>query len=180
MNTTEHKPIFHEVQRFRQVWLWVLLIGSTLSVMGIFGYGMYQQLYLNRPFGDQPMSNTTLILVSVLAVGAVGASLAGFILFYIMELRVTVNEKVLVIRFFPFIRRTIPLEDILKQEVYSENAMRCGIEYSLGRGWRYSAGGGHGVQLELAGGKKIAIGTQRPQELEHSIRKAKMNKRTEA
>ena len=52
--------LFTERQRFKQWWLWLILLG----VNGLFLYGTIQQLCLGKEFGDKPMSNLGLLLVS--------------------------------------------------------------------------------------------------------------------
>ena len=48
-----------------------------------------------------------------------------------------------------------------------------GIRYTMGRGWAYNVSGNQGVQLELASGKRILIGSQRAEELARAIGEAK-------
>ena len=48
----ETNLVFREVQRFRQVWLWVLLISIAAIELATFGYGIIQQIILGKPFGD--------------------------------------------------------------------------------------------------------------------------------
>jgi hypothetical protein len=43
----------------------------------------------------------------------------------------------------------------------------------LGKGWAYNVRGNRGVQLELANGKRILIGSQRAEELAGAIGEAK-------
>ena len=52
------KEVFHEEQKFRQWFVWILLIGITLIPL----VGLYQQLILKKPFGNNPMSDNGLIL----------------------------------------------------------------------------------------------------------------------
>ncbi len=51
---------FREVQKFRQKWLWALLLGLLL----LFGWGLYQQLVLGRPWGNHPKSDQGLLIAS--------------------------------------------------------------------------------------------------------------------
>ena len=46
----ERGSLFHEVQHFRQLWLWALLLAiAALSI-----WGTVQQLLLGIPFGNNP------------------------------------------------------------------------------------------------------------------------------
>ena len=57
--------VFREVQRFSQPWLWgLILLPTCLGCIGLFGWGMVQQLVLGRPWGDRPMSDVALLVVS--------------------------------------------------------------------------------------------------------------------
>ncbi|MCL0079845.1 hypothetical protein M1O18_02960 [Dehalococcoidia bacterium] len=46
--------IFQEVQKFRQWWLWLILLPSCMLLVGLFGYGMIEQLIFGQPWGDDP------------------------------------------------------------------------------------------------------------------------------
>ena len=49
-----------------------------------------------------------------------------------------------------------------------------GIRYSpFGKGWAYNVRGNQGVQLELANGQRILVGSQRADELARAIGQAK-------
>lgn len=49
---------FEEEQRFRQPWIWAILLLSLVVPLIVFGYAFIQQLILNEPFGDKPASDT--------------------------------------------------------------------------------------------------------------------------
>ncbi len=49
--------LYREVQHFRQVLLWVLL----LCIAGAAIYAMVEQLVLGKPFGDNPASDAVLM-----------------------------------------------------------------------------------------------------------------------
>ena len=53
---------FTETQRFTQWWLWVILIVFLFIPI----YGMYKQMLLGEPFGDNLTSNIGLIVLGVL------------------------------------------------------------------------------------------------------------------
>ena len=52
------QPIFREVQRFRQPWIWLIVLG----VAGLMWYAFFTQLFLQRPFGTNPMPDFWLII----------------------------------------------------------------------------------------------------------------------
>ena len=156
--------LYSEVQHFRQVWLWLLL----LSIAGVAIYGMVQQLILGKPFGNNPAPDTVLIIVVVIF---------GFgfpIFFYFMNLTVEVRSDGLYYRFFPFHLsfHRIPREDLRTYEVRTYSALReyggWGIRWGP-KGKAYNVSGNRGVQLELSNGKRILIGSQRPEELAEAL-----------
>ena len=60
--------VFTEVQRFRQLWLWALVLAVSLLLLGLFGYGMVKQLVLGQLWGSNPMSDPALLIVGPLTV----------------------------------------------------------------------------------------------------------------
>ena len=50
MSRVDVDPLYREVQYFRQTWLWILLLSISLITI----WGMVQQLFLGKPFGNNP------------------------------------------------------------------------------------------------------------------------------
>ena len=159
--------LFRETQHFRQVWLWALLLSISLLMI----YSMVQQLILGKPFGNNPASDPVLVVIGII----VGL---GFpIFFYFLNLTTEVRNDGLYYRFSPFhlsFRRIAP-EDLVKYEARTYSPIReyggWGIRYGRG-GMAYNVTGNRGVQLELASGKRILFGSQRPQEFTEAISRA--------
>jgi hypothetical protein len=141
----------------------------------ILGYGIYKQIILGRPWGDRPMSDRELILISIL--GSVLA--AGLLwLFYHMKLVVRVSKGYLHLRFFPFVHKNIPLREIAHWEARIYHPIReyggWGIRYAGKRkGWAYNVSGNFGVQLDLKNGERLLIGSQRADQLASALERAK-------
>ncbi len=148
---------FSEVQKFRQWWLWVLLVGVLLVPVCI-------TLFAN---GAHPTHvNPTDIII-----GAAGPILV-IILFWIMQLRTKIDEHGVYYRFFPihFQVLVITWEEVEKAYVRQYSPILdyggWGIRLGLGgKGKAYNVSGNMGLQLELKTGKKILIGSQQPNEL---------------
>ncbi|MCL0060512.1 DUF6141 family protein [Dehalococcoidia bacterium] len=163
--------IFQEVQKFRQWWLWLILLPSCMLLVGLFGYGMIEQLVFGQPWGDDPMSDTVLLIVGGFFI-ALGAGLIW--LFYTAKLITEVRSDGLYIRLFPlhfsFLR--IPLENLKRYEVRTYSPIKeCrgwGIR-SYRSGKAYNVSGNRGVALEFLDGRPILIGSQRPEELAKAI-----------
>jgi hypothetical protein len=91
-----------------------------------------------------------------------------------MELEVRVEPDALYVRFPPFVRRKIPYADIRSAEArqYSPLGEYGGWGIRYGRsGKAYNVSGNEGVQLELASGERLLIGSRRAAELADAIRR---------
>ncbi len=139
--------VFREVQRFRQAWVWVLLLLVLLALIvpvigGILG----------------PL----LSLVMVLA----GSGLIW--LFFVMRLVTEVRADGIYLGFFPFSSQKILYETIVGHRVREYRPIReyggWGICFNRS-GRAYTVSGNLGVQLELSNGKGLLIGTQDPDKL---------------
>jgi hypothetical protein len=78
------------------------------------------------------------------------------------------------IRFRPFVHREIRFQDIRRCAARTYRPIReyggWGIRAGR-RGTAYNVSGNRGVQLELANGKPVLIGSQRAEELAQAIQK---------
>ena len=136
--------LFKEKQRFRQWWFWIFII--PLGALPLFG--IYNQLILGEPWGDNPMSDFGLIVFSIFIYGTI-------ILLYNIKLVTVINQYGIFIRFAPFRRKRIRWEQLKNVE--------C-IEYGFVGGWGirlctkygtvYNVKGNQGLFLEYKSGKK--------------------------
>jgi hypothetical protein len=151
-------PIFEEHQFFSQPWLWALMLASVAALLvGVF---------------LDPELQTVLWVV-------LGIILASALLLYAMRLSVQVDTEAVRINFFPLRKKSIPLAEIVHWEARTYRPILeyggWGIRYSpLGKGWAYNVRGNQGVQLKLASGKSVLIGSQRAEELARAIGAAKL------
>jgi hypothetical protein len=147
---------FEERQSFRQPLLWVLML-ATLAFLPVAS--------LLAPEGQT-------VPWVVLGIG-----LATGLLLYSMRLSVQVDTEAIRIRFFPVWKKTIPLAEVVRWEARTYRPVLeyggWGIRYTLGKGWAYNVCGNRGVQLKLANGQRILIGSQRAEELAGAIGEAK-------
>jgi len=161
----EKEILFSEKQRFTQWWLWIILLGVNAS----FFWGAYQQLILNIPFGDKPMSDVGVIITLVLVVGS-------FLLFLFFRLETTIKKEGVYVRFFPihFKPKFFAWENISKSYVreyspimeYGGWGLRMGW---FGKGKAYSVSGNKGLQLEFSNEKKLLIGTNCSEQLTEAL-----------
>jgi hypothetical protein len=161
---------FREEQRFTQRWLWILFIGIMLSLAGVFGYGLIEQLVFGKPWGDRPVSDSTLILI---ASAVLLFTTAMTYLFYSLRLITEAKDEGLYIRYYPVHKKNIPYDSIQSCEARTYKPLTeyggWGIKYGRS-GWAYNISGDRGVQLKLHTGKQILIGSQRADELAQAIK----------
>jgi hypothetical protein len=157
--------LFTERQHFRQIWLWVLMLG----INGIFIYGIIQQIGYGIPYGDKPASDTTLIVASLFLI-ALTVSLA------IMRLDTRITRDGIYVRFFPIHRsfRFYSWPSLRYCYVRKYNPI---LEYG---GWGLRGMGGNralnmsgnkGIQLVTIDGLKMLIGTQKADEVTQILQK---------
>jgi hypothetical protein len=156
--------LYREVQYFRQVWLWAIVLG----VAGLSIYALVEQLILDRPFGSKPAPDIGVLIIGI--VFGLGLPL----LFYRAKLTTEVVREGIHYRFFPFHLSTqkIPLGGVKTCEVITYSPLRdyggWGIRYGS-RGKAYNVSGNRGVRLELSNGKRILFGSQKPEELAAAV-----------
>lgn len=170
--------VFHEEQRFRQGWIWVLILMPFVVVLPLLGFGLYQQLALGQPFGDRPMGNVGLISVSL---GTLGVPLLIVFLLWRSVLLTDVTSTELRAQLKPFHLhpRVFPLHEIESAEArryapiseYGGWGLRMG--WRAGSGWAYNVSGDEGVQLVFRDGKRLLIGSQRASELAAAINRSR-------
>lgn len=162
---------FREVQQFRQKWIWFLFTPVSLLIIIPFIYGMYTQLIMGQQWGTKPLPDTVLLIVGPLFI-SLGVGI--LYLFYILRLEVEVRDDALYIRFYPLTSKTINFPEIASCEARTYRPIKeyggWGIRYGWKRGKAYNVSGNRGVQLKFLNGKKLLIGSQRPEELAQAIK----------
>lgn len=150
---------FHEVQRLRHWWIWVVVA----LVFVLAWWSFVQQIVLGRPFGNNPAPDGL-----VWAITAICGVLVP-LLFLAMRLETTVDGQGVRLHYVPLRNRWIDASDIHSHEVATYRPIRewggWGIRFGFRRGWAYTAYGNRGVQLVLADGRQLLVGSQRPEAL---------------
>jgi hypothetical protein len=155
---------FHEVQRFRQVWVWALV----LLISGMMWVAFVRQLLQQHPFGDRPMPDFLLIAYWVFF----GIGLPALFLFG--KLVTEVREDGVYIKFFPFHwhYHKICFSDLKTFGIQTYQPIKdfggWGIRYG-GTAKAYTVSGNQGVQLTLLSGRHIMLGSQQPTKLHQGI-----------
>lgn len=172
------KVLFSEHQTFRFTWSWWLIIVISLPLMSYLIYGSYQQLILNQTWGDKPMGDIGLALTTLFT----GLLLCTvFLLFHFMKLSIEIDAGYIRYRFFPY---QTNWQQLSKQDVKSIYVRQYSAISEYG-GWGYRTGlgsgkalnvkGNWGLQLELTNGKKLLLGTQKPNEVKSALDELKKN-----
>lgn len=162
-----NETLFTERQRFKQWWLWLILLG----INGLFLFGVFRQVIGGQQFGDKPMSNIGLLITAVLTIFLT-------ILFLNFRLDTLIKKDGIYVRFFPFHLKFkyYAWEKLTKSFVrqYSPIAEYggWGLRYGfLGKGKAFNVSGDKGLQLEFIDNKKLLIGTSKPGELTEVLKR---------
>jgi hypothetical protein len=167
------KKLFSEEQHFDQLWLKVPLYVLAVGNVVLFAYGFYKQIIAGKTWGDNPMSDEGLVFVTFFVFLIWGVV---FFLFEKTKLITVIYEKEIRLRFPPFFskQKIIPFKMIKNMEVRKYNPITefggWGLRYGL-RGKAYNVKGNIGLQIQFINGKKLLIGTQKPDQVKWAISK---------
>ncbi|MBN1340118.1 MAG: hypothetical protein JXA03_12390 [Bacteroidales bacterium] len=172
------KVLFKEEQGFMKPKIWLILAPVWGSVMILLLIGLYRQLYLGEPWGDDPMPDSGLITLFFVVVLAMAVSI---FLMAKSRLIVEIRDNGLWYRYPPFLSRfrQISREAIERYEVRQYSAIREYGGYGIrkrrlnlrNRGDAYITGGNTGLQLYLVDGKKVLFSTQRKEAILYAMEK---------
>jgi hypothetical protein len=156
---------FQEQQRISMWWVWLAVLVPAAIMANIF----VEQIVFGQPHGEHPGPDWLLWVLTLFLCLCVPA------LLWILRLTVTVDDAGIHIRYYPFVRRTIPFTDIRAFHARRYRPIRefggWGIRSGLGKKSAYNAKGNLGVELYLRNQRSIMIGSQRHEELAAAIRR---------
>lgn len=152
------KEIFTEVQKFKQWWLWTLLIGITVVPV----IGLIQQLILKKPFGNNPMSDTGIILFAF-------TMLVILFIFSQVKLTTQIDESGIRMKFIPFTKKQLRWEDIESVQVVKYGYVGWGIRFGSNYGTIYNTQGTEGLAVKTKKGEKFVIGSAKIEQLKKTI-----------
>lgn len=133
-------------------------------------YGFVQQIILGKPYGTRPAPDWVMWVTTLLA----GVGLPLFML--VARLVITVTDDAVSVRYVPLMSRHIPLSEIESAAArqYSPIAEYGGWGirgfFASGDKRAYNMSGNEGVELRLANGQQVMLGSQKPADLEAAIR----------
>lgn len=157
------KVEFQEEQKFTQWYLWVILIGVGM----IPTFGIYKQLIVGEEFGDKPMSDIGLVVVSLFTFGLL-------ILFWFIRLKTKIDKNIIQMNFSPFLKKSVKWKEIKTVKIVKYEFMGYGIRLGSEYGTVYNTKGNKGLAIELKTGKKFVIGTQKATELTKIVEKVSL------
>lgn len=145
--------IFQEAQRFRQIWIWGILITVTGVAIG--------SILFTSPTG--------LEWEHAIPVGIIGVVI---LLLFNLELKTRIDHSRLTFSYSPFIReRHYRFEEIVSLELIEYNGFweygGWGIKWN-GDMWSYTTGGKYGLLVKTTD-KKFLLGTQNPKDAQKAI-----------
>ena len=156
----EDDVLFSETQRFKQWWLWALLIG----INGMLIFGIVKQVFLGQQFGTKPASNAELMVIF-------GVQFFLTALFLSFKLDTRIKNDGIYFRFYPFHSsyRYQSFDALKKCYVRKYSPILeyggWGLRFGSMRERAFNVSGNMGLQLQLHDNKKILIGTKRPEQI---------------
>jgi hypothetical protein len=145
-----------EIQRFRQWWVWAIII--------LVDAGLVVAIVLDKVYGANHNEEVSVFeFVGIAVVSALPTTL-----FISMNLKTRIDGEGVHVRFFPFhfTERHYHWRDISKAYVRNYSPLweygGWGIKYGSG-GKAFNVSGNQGLQLELSNGEKLLIGTLKPE-----------------
>ena len=159
----QSEAVFHEVQHFSRVWFVIPVVVAAIAV-GTLGAGL--------AWYSDSLQVPTFVAGHLLVVGSM---VAMAFLLAVAALVTEVRDDGLHVRFRGlFVRRTISFADVTACEPRKYSPIweygGWGVRWTPWRGRAYNARGHRGVQLTLSRGKRLLIGSQRPDDLAQAIR----------
>ena len=159
------KILFTEEQKFTQWWLWLLL----LSPLFVLVYSIFAPIFNETVFAQGnysfiiiPSSDFWIPFFILLTI---------LLLFLLLKLKTEITSERISMRFFPLFSKQWLWSDVQRAKVISYGFVGYGIRISLKHGMVYNVKGNKGLALFLKNGKKVVLGTQRPEALKKVIQR---------
>lgn len=157
---------FYEVQRMNQWLAWLVMI----TVNAIFIWGCIQQFVLKEPWGNNPMGNIELIIVTVFMILLTVGTL------FFTKLHTYINNEGVFVKYFPFQFRykSFDWNNIETLQVKKYNPHKAGgwgLKMTIDGTRYYTMSGRMCLSLTLKNKRKVVIGTRLPDEMRDALRK---------
>ncbi|QKY69399.1 DUF6141 family protein [Lentibacillus sp. CBA3610] len=156
-----NKVVYCEIQRFHQVWLWILV----LLLAGLMWYITIKQIIFGIPMGDNPAPDLLLVIFWL----AFGIIFPVFML-WICRLIIEVRSDGVYMRFAPFHKgyKSFLFKDIISYKPVVYNSLKrfggWGVRFNAKGETAYNISGKQGVELQFRN-NNVVVGTQNSNEL---------------
>lgn len=150
---------FTESQKFRQWWIWLIIIGVSVSTI-------LSAVYAYNKVGGELAGNTLFSFIFSFI------PLLVILLFWLLRLDTMIDETGITYCYYPFIKtKHIPWSELQQAYVRKYSPLMeyggWGIRVGMGRkSGAYNVSGNMGLQLVFKNGRYLLLGTQRADELE--------------
>ncbi|TAJ44919.1 DUF6141 family protein [Methanofollis fontis] len=167
-----NEVFYREVQHFRQVWVWAIL----LVITAISWWMAVQQLILGRAFGPNPAPDWAATLIFIVF------GILFPLFFIVLTLTLEVRTDGLYYRFFPLHLsfRRIGWEETEEYRPITYSPLREYGGWGIRRGrhgWAYTTGGNRGVLFRLSDGRCLLFGSDDADALAAAVRSASGKRR---
>lgn len=148
----EDTVYFQETQPVNRFWIRLLLLFEVIFFSAI----IYRQLFLGKPFGPRPVTDSGLVILSLLL------TLPTVVLFF-MKIRIRVDSREVQYKMLPLGIFKYHFE---KQMIssFSLETKKAGSAHPI-----------HGLLFQLKGGKKLFLPSKNPELFYASVEKMKFN-----
>ena len=149
-NNREASVYFDETQPVGRFWIRLLLLFEVIFFSAI----VYRQVFMGKPFGPRPVTNTGLVALSLLL------TLPTVVLF-LLKIRILVNSNEIQYKMVPWgiFSHHIAKQKLQKFSVETKNAGRSRPV--------------QGLSLQLKGGRTLFLPTKKPQLFYEAVQKMK-------
>ncbi len=159
-------PVYYESQRMRLWWVYLICAG----ILGLAVFIFVQQIVLGIPTGTNPAPDWGVWAILAFAVWLI-------VLILLIKLQLRIGEKGIEIRFIPFTHKRFSWDKIESMEVVEYHPLRdfggWGIRYNWKqKGKAFTVAGHFGLSLTMKDGKKVLIGTYKPEKLKLFVSKS--------
>ncbi|SOC15749.1 hypothetical protein SAMN05880501_108137 [Ureibacillus xyleni] len=162
----QENVIYREVQRPRQIWIWILI----LLIAALFWYCFIKQIIFKIPVGNNPAPNFVMVILWMMF-----GIVFPLCLLYFMKLIIEVRTDGLYIRYVPF---QIHYKKFMVSDMASFTSITyrpiaqfggLGIRLNMNGETAYIMNGNRGVKLQLTNKRVIVVGTEQPHELVNAL-----------
>jgi hypothetical protein len=154
------KSEYVELQRFNQWWLWVFILALNLLPV----YGIYKQMLMGEPWGNNPMSDVGLFIF-------LGFTLSFALFFSYIELRTEIDSRGIRVRLRPISTQSFHWEQIESVQLVRYGFVGYGLRLMTKFGTVYNTRGRYGLAIATRDGGRYLIGTQEPRKLAEVVRR---------